>query len=88
MTAPLPNLLITVNIVPSEKCLLVLHKILIVFLNTLTADDKNYLLNRDNLTQPMQMQLYQKQKTFSEVFSCTFKSYIKFETFAKKGRPS
>ena len=84
MTAPLPNLLITVNVVPLEKCLLVLHKILIVFVNTLTADDKNYLLNRDNLTQPIQMQLYQKQKTFSEFFSYISKIYIKLETFAKK----
>ena len=84
MTAPLPNLLITVNVVPLEKCLLVLHKILIVFVNTLTADDKNYLLNRDNLTQPIQMQLYQKQKTFSEFFSYISKIYIKLKTFAKK----
>ena len=65
MTAPLQNLLITVNVVLLEKSLLVIHKILIVFVNTLTADDKHYLLNKDNLTQPIQMQLYQKQKTFS-----------------------
>ena len=64
MTAPVQNLLITVNVVPLEKSLLVIHKILIVFINTLTADDKHYLLNRDNLSQPIQMQLYQKQKTF------------------------
>ena len=68
MTAPLQNLLITVNVVPLEKSLLVIHKILIVFVNTLTADDKHYLLNRDNITQPIQMQLYQKQKSFSEYF--------------------
>ena len=28
-----------------------------MFVNALTADDKHYLLNRDNLTQPIQMQL-------------------------------
>ena len=78
MTEPLQNLLITLNVVPLEKSLLVIHKILIVFVNTLTADDKHYLLNRDNLTQPIQMQLYQKQKTFSEFFSCISKIYIKF----------
>ena len=77
MTAPLQNLLITVNVVLLEKSLLVIHKILIVFVNTLTADDKHYLLNKDNLTQPIQMQLYQKQKTFSEFFSCICKIYIK-----------
>ena len=77
MTEPLQNLLITLNVVPLEKSLLVIHKILIVFVNTLTADDKHYLLNRDNLTQPIQMQLYQKQKTFSAFFSCISKIYIK-----------
>ena len=77
MTAPLQNLLITVNVVPLEKSLLVIHKILIVFVNTLTADDKHYLLNRDNLTLQIQMQLYQKQQTFLEFLSCISKIYIK-----------
>ena len=39
-----------------------------VCVNTFTADDKYSLLNRDNLTQPIQMHLYGKQKTFSEFF--------------------
>ena len=34
-----------------------------MFVNTLTADDNHYPLNRDNLTQLIQMQLSQKQKT-------------------------
>ena len=55
-----------------------MYKILRLFANTLTADDKHYLLNRDNLTQPIQMQLSQKQKTFSQFFFCVFKIYIKF----------
>ena len=37
-----------------------IHKILRLFVNTLTVDDKHYLLNRDNLAQQIQMQLYQK----------------------------
>ena len=49
----------------SKECLLVTCKVLRLFVNTLTADDKYYLLNRDNLTQPIQMQLSQEQKTFS-----------------------
>ena len=61
-----------------KNSLLVIYKIPRLFVNTLTADDKHYLLNRDNLTQPTQMQLYQKQKTFSEFFSCISKIYIKF----------
>ena len=36
--------------------------------NTLTADDKHYLLNRDNFAQLIQMQLSQKQKSFPEFF--------------------
>ena len=78
MTAALQNLLITVNVVPLEKVFLVIHKIVRLFVNTLTVNDKHYLLNRDNLTQPTQMQLHQKQKPFSEFFSCISKIYIKF----------
>ena len=78
MTGPLQNLLITVNVVPLEKSLLLIHKIPIVFLNTLTADGKHYLLNRDNLTQAIQMQLYQKQKSFAAFFFSILKIYIKF----------
>ena len=36
--------------------------------NTLTVNDKHNLLNRDNLTQPIDMQLSEKQKTFSKIF--------------------
>ena len=39
-----------------------------LFFNALTADDKHYLLKRDNLTQPIQMQFSQKEKTFSPFF--------------------
>ena len=45
-----------------------MYKILRLFANTLTADDKHYLLNRDNLTQTIQMQVSKKQKTFSQFF--------------------
>ena len=34
------------------------------------------------------MQLYQKQKTFSEFFSCISKIYIKPQTFGKNASPS
>ena len=36
--------------------------------NTFTADDKYSLLKRDNLTQPIQMQLSQKEKIFINFF--------------------
>ena len=34
----------------------------------MTADDKDYMLNRGNLTEPIQRQLSEKQKTFSQFF--------------------
>ena len=48
-----------------KMSLLALCKILRLFVNKVTADDKYSLLNRDNLTQPIQMQLSQKQILFS-----------------------
>ena len=77
MVALLQYLLITVNVVPLENVCFSDKQILRLFVNTLIVDDKLYLLNRDNLMQPIQMQLYQQQKTFSEFFSCISKIYIK-----------
>ena len=54
------------------------------FVNTLTAYGKYSLLNRDNLTQPIQMQLSQKRKTFSEFFSAVFKYRLNFQRFQKE----
>ena len=55
-----------------------------LFPNTLSGDGKYSLFNRDNLTQPIQKQLPQKQKTFSKFFSAFLKSSLKFEHFEKK----
>ena len=60
-------------------------KIIRLLVNTLTADGKYSLLNRDNLTQLIQMQLSRKQETFSEYFCAFFKSCLNFEPFQKKG---
>ena len=59
-------------------------KILRMLVNTLTANDKYSLLNRDNLTQPIQMQLSQKHELFQIFFSQLFKSSLNFEYFQKK----
>ena len=64
-----------------------IHKTLRLFVNTLTLDDKHYLLNRDNLTQPIQIQLSQKQKTFSEFFFAFLKSILNFKHLPKKDDP-
>ena len=77
MAAPLQYLLNTLKYILWKKYVLVIHKILRLFVNTLIVEDKHYLLNRENLTQPIQMQLYQKQKTFSELFFSIFKIFLK-----------
>ena len=50
----------------------------------MSADGKYSLLNWDNLTQPIPMQLSQKQETFSEFFFGFLKSSLNFEHFPKK----
>ena len=55
-----------------------------MFVNTLTADDQYSLLNRDNLTQPIRTQLFQKQKAFSGFFLAFLKSTLNFEHLQKK----
>ena len=54
MTARLPYLLIAENETEFEKICLKILKILRLSVNTLSADDKYSLLNRDNLMQPVQ----------------------------------
>ena len=67
-----------------KKSLLVIHKILRPFVNTLAVNDKQYLLNRDILTQPIQIQLSQKQKILSEFFFAFLKSILNFKHLPKK----
>ena len=70
-----------------KKSLLVIQKIQRVFLNTLTADDKDYLLNRDILAQRIQMQLSQKQLTFAQFFFAFLKSILNFKRLPKHDHP-
>ena len=67
--------------------MLVQYKILALFLNTLTDDNKYSLLYRDNLTQQIQILLSQKPKTFSELSSEISKDRLNFEHFQKKDDP-
>ena len=50
----------------------------------MSAVDKCSLPNRDNLMQPIHMQLSQKLKTFSWFFPAFSKSSLNFEHFQKK----
>ena len=67
-----------------KKSVLVRRKALELFVNTLTADDKYSLLNRDNLAQPIRTQLSQKEKAFSQFVLWIFEISIKFKTFSKE----
>ena len=58
-----------------------------MFVNTLSANDKYSLLNRENLTEPIQMQLSQKRKIFSQFLSAFLKSSLNVERFQKKDDP-
>ena len=55
-----------------------------LFVNTLTVTEKYYPFNRDNLTEPIQMQLSQKQKTFFQIFFTFLKSILNFKHLKKK----
>ena len=59
--------------------MLVLCKILGLFVDTLSDDDKYSLLYRHNLTQPIQILLSQKRKTFCQFFSSFLNSTLNFE---------
>ena len=71
-----------------KMSLLVTHKSLSLFVNTLTADDKYSLLNKDNLAQPIQMQLSTKKKkkknAISHLLIAFLESRSKSKHFEKK----
>ena len=56
-----------------KKSLLLKCKILVLLVNTLAPDEKYSVLNRDILTIPIQMELSQKQKSFSQFFNAFLK---------------
>ena len=64
--------------------MLVLWKFLRLLVKTLTDDEKYSLLYRENLTQPIQILLSHKRKTFSEYFSAFLKFTLNFAHFQKK----
>ena len=70
-----------------KKSLLLTWQILGLLVNTFAADEKYPVLNRDNLTIPIQMQLSQKQKTFSQLFAAFLKFRLNFKYFGKKYYP-
>ena len=64
--------------------MLVLCKFLRHLVKTLTDDEKYSLLYRENLTQPIQILLSQKRKTFSQFFYTFSISTLNFAHFQKQ----
>ena len=62
----------------------VLGEILGVFVNTLTADAEYPVQDCKNLQLPIQMQLSEKRKTFSEFFVPFLESTSNFKHFERK----
>ena len=63
--------------------LLVIYKMLGLFVNTFTRYDKYSVLNGEYWTYPIYMQLSQKAKVFSQLFSAFLKSSLNFEHIQK-----
>ena len=70
-----------------KKSLFFTCEILRLLANTLTANENYPVPNRDNLTIPIQMQLSQKQQTFSQFLAGFWKYTINFKFFGKKDYP-
>ena len=62
-------------------------QILGLLANTFAADEKYPVLNRDNLTISIQIQLSQKQKTFSQFFAVFLKFTLNFKYFETTYHP-
>ena len=67
-----------------KKSLLLICQILGLLVDTLAADNKYPVLNRENLMIPIWMQLSKQQKTFCESFAAFLKSSLNFIHFEKE----
>ena len=70
-----------------KKSLLLTFQILGLPVNTLVANENNPVLNRDNLRIPIQKQLSQKQKIFSQFLAQFLKTKKFFQYFEKEHDP-
>ena len=71
-----------------KKSLLLTCQILGLLVNTLPANEMYPVLNRDNLMIPIQIQLSEKEKTFSQLSVAFLKSRWIFKYFEKKNNPN
>ena len=79
--------MIFIDFVILKTSLLLTCYFLGMLVNTLAADKKYRVLNRDNLTIPIQMQLSEKQKTFSKFFAALLEFTLNFKYFKNKYDP-
>ena len=70
-----------------QKSLLVIWKIVRLFVNTLTIDEKCSLLNGDNLAEAIQILLSEKQKVFLQFVFAFLKLRLNFENFPERDDP-
>ena len=68
-----------------KKTALLWSKILRLFANTLTADDKYSCRNMQNFLQQLQTLLSEKTEDFFWIFYCISEMCMKFRTFWRKG---
>ena len=67
-----------------KTSLLVTAEILGLFNHTLTTEDKHSIHNKERLTQPTQIYLFKKQKSFVTFFVAFLKSASNFKHFLKR----
>ena len=70
-----------------KNSLLLTCQILVLPSKKLAENEKYLVLNKDNLTIPVQMQLPQKQKTFFQFLATFLKSRLNFKYFEAKDDP-
>ena len=87
ISAPLSYSLITAKSFEFAKVSLIAAQILGLLVNTLVAYEKYPVLNGDNITIPIQIQLSQKQNTFSKFLPTSMKCRLNFKYFEKKDDP-
>ena len=67
-----------------KNSLLLTCQILGLLVNSFSADEEYPILNRDKLTIPIQLQLSEKEKTFSQFLAAFLKSRLIFQDLKKK----
>ena len=67
-----------------KKSLVLTPQIFGLLVNTMAVNEKYPVLIRDNLTIPIQMQISEEQKTFSQFFAAFLKSRLNFKCFEEK----